>query len=65
MDQRFAENEGEGTAESNADKIEVEQTAESPDNHQTFTTRSTLDQRFAENEGVPTAESPIAKMEVE
>ena len=51
LDQTFEENEGERTAESHTSKMEVEQTAESPDNHQTFTTRSTLNQRFAENEG--------------
>ena len=45
--------------------MEVEQTAESPKNNQTFPTGSTLDQRFAENEGERTAESHAAKMEVE
>ena len=64
LDQRFAENEGERTAESYAAKMEVEQTAELPKNHQPFPTRSTLDQIFVENEGERTAESYAAKMEV-
>ena len=36
--QRFAENEVEWTAESHAAKMEVEKTAESPNNHQPFST---------------------------
>ena len=64
MDQIFAENEGEWTVESHTDKMEVEKTAESPKNNQTFSTRPIYDQRFVENEGVPTAESPTAEMEV-
>ena len=64
LDQRFAENEGERTAESHTAKMEVEQTAESPNNNQTFPKRPILDQRFVENEEVPTAESPTDKMEV-
>ena len=59
------ENEGERTAEAPTAKMEVEQTDELTNNHETFPTRSTLDQRFAENKGVPTAESPTAKIEVE
>ena len=44
--------------------MEVKQTAESTNNHQTFTTRPILNQRFVEIEGVLTSESPNTKTEV-